>query len=90
MNSPRNVIAEILEAEGPLHRSAIHKRLVEKGVHIGGRTPLSTVSTYLSVDDRFERVRRGVWQLSTLNDETAVDGDGDENDTDEEEEDVPW
>lgn len=90
--SPPDVIAEILRVESPLHRREIYERLEEKGVHIGGQTPLNTVSTYLSVDGRFKNVGRGIWCLSRplLEPADIVDDNAYENDSDEEEEDVPW
>ena len=91
-NDLRSSIAEILATEGPLHRIEIHDRLVERGVQIGGQRPVNNVSAHLSNDSRFENVGRGVWQLSTPDDETTVDVDenGYENGSEEEEDSVPW
>ncbi len=88
--SPRNVIAEILTAEGPLHRREIYDRLVRMGVQIGGQRPINNVSAHLSLDARFESVGNGKWRLSEPREEAAIDADADQNDSDEEEEDVPW
>lgn len=95
----RDTMAEILAREGPLHRSAIYDRLVEMGVHIGGRDPVNNVGAHLSIDDRFKNVGRGMWGLSKPGNETAEpersgtngepDDTGDENDQDEEDS-IAW
>ena len=85
-NNPRDAIAEILAAEGPLHRREIHDRLVSLGVPIGGQDPINNVGAHLSIDSRFENVGRGMWQLSEPGDPV----DGGDSDMDGEEEDVPW
>ena len=85
-NNLRDAMAEILAAEGPLHRREIYDRLVRLGVPIGGQEPINNVGAHLSIDSRFENVGRGVWQLS----EPGEEADIGENDSNEEEEDVPW
>lgn len=60
----RDAMSDILAREGPLHRSTIHDRLVEMGVHIGGRDPVHNVGAHLSVDSRFRNVGRGMWDLA--------------------------
>ena len=51
----------ILFEYGPLHRNAILEKVKERGLHVGGG--ISTVGSYLSVDDRFKNVGKGVWTL---------------------------
>ena len=92
-NSLRDAIAEILAAEGTLHRREIYDGLVKRGVPIGGQNPISNVSAHLSIDSRFENVGRRVWQLATHDDETTVNTNdiGSESGSEEaEEDDVPW
>ena len=74
-----SALHDILAAERPLKRPVILDRLAEKGVHVGGKDSLRTLSAYLSNDDRFESVigARGMWTLaqepaldeSTINDD---------------------
>lgn len=59
-----NTILEVLQEESPLHRNDICARVREKGVHIGGENPVATIGTYLSSDDRFTNVSRGMWAVS--------------------------
>ena len=51
----------ILFEYGPLHRNAILEKVRERGLHVGGG--ISTVGSYLSVDDRFKNVGKGMWRL---------------------------
>ena len=51
----------ILFEYGPLHRNAILEKVRERGLHVGGG--ISTVGSYLSVDDRFKNAGKGVWTL---------------------------
>ena len=80
----RNAMAEILAAEGPLHRREIYERLVRLGVQIGGQDPINNLSAHLSLDSRFENVGVGIWQLREPQTEAGVDAE------EVEEEDVPW
>ena len=89
----RDAIAEILAAEGTLHRREIYDGLVKRCVQIGGQNPISNVSVHLSMDSRFENVGREVWQLAAHNDETTVNTNdiGSESGLEEaEDDDVPW
>ena len=72
----RDAIHEILTEERPLHRRAIHDRLVERGVRIGGREPVNNVGAHMSLDERFESLGDGEWTLS------GTDDDDEDN--------VPW
>ena len=49
---------------GPLHRSEILSRIQEQGIHVGGKNPVNSVGTYLSLDDRFVNVGRSMWDLA--------------------------
>ena len=49
---------------GPLHRSEIHSRIQGQGIHVGGKNPVNSVGSYLSLDDRFVNVGRGMWDLA--------------------------
>ena len=77
-------MAEILAAEGPLHRQEIYESLVKLGVQIGGQDPINNLGAHLSLDSRFENVGVGVWQLTEPRTEAATGGDEEEGD------DVPW
>ena len=60
-----DAIYGILHNEGgPLHRSEIHSRIQEQGIHVGGKNPVNSVGSYLSLDDRFVNVGRGMWDLA--------------------------
>ena len=60
----RSTVHTILSAESPLHRKIILERLFDRGVHIGGKTPLRTLAAHLSGDDRFQAVGDGNWAIS--------------------------
>ena len=51
----------IVSEYGPLHRNGILAKVKERGLHVGGG--VSTVGSYLSVDDRFKNVGKGMWTL---------------------------
>ena len=74
-----NTIYAVLKDESPLHRNEIMARVKERGVHIGGANPSNNLGTYLSRDERFENVSKGVWRLaeedSTVNPESNGHGD---------------
>ena len=55
-----DAIVEVL-ADGPLHRSVILERIEARGVHVGGG--VRTIGVYLSKDDRFVNVGKGMWTL---------------------------
>ena len=59
-----NTMYNILEDERPLHRAAILARVQERGVYVGGPSPIGTIGSYLSTDDRFSNVGRGTWTLA--------------------------
>ena len=61
-----NAIEEILTEEQPLHRGTILERVREKGVYVGGKNPVNSLSSYLSIDPRFRAVGRGMWALVKL------------------------
>ena len=52
----------ILCEHGPLHRNTILEKVKELGLHVGGG--VSTVGSYLSVDDRFKSAGKGTWMVS--------------------------
>ena len=101
-NDLRNAIADILASEGPLHRREVYDRLVERGMHIGGRDPVSNVSAHMSSDQRFRNISRGMWELTEPRPPDEMDRSGksgsnavpddanhDQHDSDEEDS-VPW
>ena len=55
---------DILTDERPLHRNIILDRVQERGIQVGGRKPVNTIGSYLSIDDRFSNVARGIWTLA--------------------------
>ena len=60
-----NTMYGILHNEGtPLHRMIILERIQEQGIYIGGKKPVNSVGSYLSLDDRFVNVGRGMWDLA--------------------------
>ena len=48
----------------PLHRDVIHARVQERGIFVGGQKPVNSIGSYLSTDDRFSNVARGIWTLA--------------------------
>jgi len=59
-----NAMYDILISKRPLHRKSIFDRLTVRGIHVGGQIPVNTVGSYLSIDDRFKNVGRGMWDLA--------------------------
>ena len=59
-----DAIYSILDEHGPLHRKIILGKLEERGIHVGGG--VNTVGSYLSVDDRFKSVGKGLWDNVAL------------------------
>jgi len=59
-----DTIFDILTTSRPLHRKNIFELLKVRGIHVGGQIPVNTVGSYLSTDDRFKNVGRGIWDLA--------------------------
>ena len=59
-----DVVEQVLQIERPLHRSVILKRVKDLGVYMGPTNPMSSLGAYLSLDDRFSTVGKGVWTLT--------------------------
>ena len=59
-----DAIEQVLLEERPLHRSEILARVSARGVYVGGTKPIASLGSYLSVDNRFKNVGRGVWTLT--------------------------
>ena len=64
------------EAQTPLHRNVILTKVKERGLIISGG--ISTIGAYLSMDERFKSVGKGIWTLAdthaTGSDEANDDG----------------
>ena len=88
--SMRAAMTEILRREGPLHRREIHDRLVEMGVHVGGRDPVNNVGAHLSTDERFRNVGRGMWDLASSGSSVESEDLGDSGEESEDEDSVAW
>ena len=58
-----DAMSSILAEYGPLHRTVILDKLQARGHHIGGG--VRTIGSYLSMDDRFKNVGKGMWALVT-------------------------
>lgn len=63
-NTITNAIHDVLLEERPLRREAILEKVLGKGIHVGGKTPIATLGSYLSTDERFRNVGRGTWTLA--------------------------
>lgn len=59
-----DAVEKTLLAERPLHRKTILERVSDAGFYIGGANPLASLGSYLSLDERFVNVGRGMWTLS--------------------------
>ena len=57
-------IYEILVAERPLHRDRILQEVQARGIYVGGTKPVNSIGSYLSQDNRFKNVGRGLWGLT--------------------------
>ena len=60
---------EVLEELGPLHRQQILNEVKRRGVYVGAG--MKTIGAYLSSDDRFENVSRGVWAAADSAEESV-------------------
>ncbi len=87
-SSVKDTIYEILRDESPLHRKDIYERLLQRGVHIGGKMPVNTVGSHLSNDDRFESLGNGVWDIAGVS-RNGFDI-GIDNECEDDTIDVPW
>ena len=59
-----DAIHDTLFSERPLHRNVILERVTERGIHVGGAKPMNSIGSYLSTDQRFKNVGKGVWTLT--------------------------
>ena len=89
--SMNDAIFAVLSAERPLHRRVIHDRVVEMGVTVRGRDPVSNVTAHMSLDPRFHSIGGGMWDFVDPPTTTAEEPNGDDTQDNEDEEDnVPW
>jgi hypothetical protein len=51
------------EVNKPLHAKEIHQRLVEGGIRIRGKTPVTSIAISLSRDKRFKKVAPNTFEL---------------------------
>jgi hypothetical protein len=51
-------------SNGPLHRRDILINVTKAGVQVGLKNPLSSLASYLSTDERFVNVGKGIWALA--------------------------
>ena len=63
-NTLRDAIFEILQTDGPLHRTEIFRRLKLRGIRPGGRDAVNNVGAHLSLDERFASFGRGLWGIA--------------------------
>lgn len=89
--SLNDAIFAVLSEESPLHRRVIHDRVVETGVRVRGRDPVSNLAAHMSADPRFHSVGNGMWDLvdPPANGEEPNDN-YDTQDEEDEEDNVPW
>ena len=74
-----DAMVEILAECGPLHRNDIAEKIRERGLHVGGG--VRTIGSYLSVEERFRNVGKGIWGLrpEETNEETNHSNGHDDN-----------
>lgn len=48
---------------GPLHYKEVYSALIRDGITVPGENPARNVGAHLSIDERFENVARGLWDL---------------------------
>ena len=83
----RNAVFSVLTSERPLHRSVIYERVLRRGIHVGGKSPINNLGAHMSGDLRFKSDGNGNWTLATDTEELQGQVDFDEEYDDE---DVPW
>ena len=93
VNSPvsaaemRDTVFDILSSERPLHRRAIYERLLDQGIHVGGRSPINNFGAHMSADPRMKSNGSGYWTLTS----EFTDSQGELESIEEfDEEEVPW
>lgn len=88
--SLNDAIFAVLSAERPLHRRVIHDRVVETGVRVRGRDPVSNLAAHMSADPRFHSVGNGMWDLVDPLANGEEPNSYDSQDEEDEEDNVPW
>ena len=88
--SLNDAIFAVLSAERPLHRRAIHDRVVEMGVRVRGQDPVSNVAAHMSADPRFHSVGGGMWDFVNPPTNDEEPNSYDSQDEEDEEDNVPW
>ncbi len=63
LSVPQAACLLLRESGGALHAREIFKRLNEGGMQIGGKTPVTSVSTALSRDKRFQKASPNTFML---------------------------
>ena len=86
-NAMREAVVDILSSERPLHRRAIYQRLLDRGIHVGGRSPVNNLGAHMSADPRMKSNGNGYWTLAA----ETTDSKGQLEPVEEyDDEDVPW
>ena len=63
MSIPEAAFHILSETRQPMHAKALYQRLVEGGMHIRGKTPVTSVATAVKRDKRFKKVMPNTFQL---------------------------
>ena len=63
MSVPDAAYALLRETRRPMHAKELYQRLIEGGLHIRGKTPVTSVATSLKRDRRFRKVGPNTFEL---------------------------
>jgi hypothetical protein len=69
MSVPQAALLLLKEAGSPMHAKEMHRKLVEGGVRIRGKTPVTSIAISLRRDKRFRKVAPNTFELT---EETTV------------------
>ena len=58
-----DIVEAMLRKHGPQHRKALLQMVEASGVIVGGQSPVSNMSAYLSRDKRFRSNGDGLWSI---------------------------
>lgn len=66
MSVPEAAVQILRDVQRSMHAKELHQRLIEGGIQIKGKTPLTSVATSLKRDPRFRKVGPNTFEIQDL------------------------
>ena len=64
MSIPEATFRILSEMRKPMHAKDLYQRLLDGGIHIRGKTPVTSIATAVKRDKRFRKVMPNTFELA--------------------------